>query len=141
MIRIIVTGHGMFAAGMKAAMEMLSGQHEELAFVNFDQTLSTDELRDKLLKSLGSRETGGTLILCDLTGGTPFHTAAGLSACEEQVEVIGGMNLGMLMEAVFSRDTCTNVSELAAKCIQSLKESVQHFTFGESDDRIDSDEL
>ncbi len=142
MIKIIVTGHGMFADGMKSVMEMLSGIHEGISFVNFNETMSTDELETVMRKEICNRAVeDSTLVLCDLVGGTPFKTAAYLSRNIDRVEIIGGMNLAMLIEALFSRDTCTDASELTIRCINSLEQSIQHFTLDNPDDTINSDEL
>lgn len=141
MIRIIVTGHGKFASGIMEASRMVTGEHEEVKFVDFSESLSTVELKEELQKNLGTEEQGGTLILCDLLGGTPYNTAVELSANVEKVEVIGGMNLGMLIEAIFSRENCDTMMKLVAVCMESIKQSVQHFTLEEANDKMGNEEL
>ena len=140
MIRIIVTGQGRFASGIQAAVQMVTGEHEELVFVDFSEKLSTEALKEVLTRNLGTEEQG-TLILCDLLGGTPFNTSAGLKVCCRNLEVIGGMNLGMLIEAIFGRSSCESPAELVAVCMESVQQSVQHFTLNETDDKMSGEEL
>ena len=123
MIGIIVTGHGKFAYGIKKAMERIIGEQEQVAFVDFPIESSTDILTEQLKAAIAQNNKGkGVVFFTDLLGGTPFRTASLLSYEQDNIEVLTGINLQMLIEMVLERDdeklTVTNFREQALVCGQ-----------------------
>ena len=142
MIGIIVSGHGIFSQGMLSAAELIVGRQEDVKNIDFTISTSTDELKEKMEKEINSfSDCDDILILCDLVGGTPFKTAALIALEKNNLSVIGGVNLGMLIEAIFGRLTCKNVSELTELCLNSIHKSVQTFVFNEQVVDMEGDEL
>ncbi|MEE3486480.1 MAG: PTS fructose transporter subunit IIA [Bulleidia sp.] len=108
MIGMIVTGHGSLAAGITSALQMIAGAPSDYMEVDFSQDESTDELRKDLKNAIDTLKTcsDGILIFCDITGGCPYKLSTELKdeyKDSRKIEVLAGMNLGMLMEANMAR--------------------------------------
>ena len=82
-------------------MKMLVGEQEHLDYVTFGEEMGSDEL-DELYgeKITGVSPDNQYLVLCDIKGGTPFNVVSRYSFKNEDVAVIYGMNLPILIEAI-----------------------------------------
>ncbi|WP_146491352.1 PTS galactosamine/N-acetylgalactosamine transporter subunit IIA [Vibrio sp. T20] len=118
MIGILVSGHINFASGMKSAVEAIVGEQDNVEFIDFVPTISTEELEEAMISSINRIDKGqGVLILTDVPGGTPCNRAVSIMMNRENVKVIAGTNLPMITNACFERDD-TTVSELAETIIE-----------------------
>ena len=101
MIHILITSHGGMAEGMMQSVKMLVGEQEHLDYVTFGEEMGSDEL-DELYgeKITGVSPDNQYLVLCDIKGGTPFNVVSRFSFKNEDVAVIYGMNLPILIEAI-----------------------------------------
>ncbi|MGT2934398.1 PTS sugar transporter subunit IIA domain-containing protein [Streptococcus castoreus] len=124
MIAIIITGHGHFASGILSSLELIAGKQDKLTAIDFTAGMTSSDVHDHLSHVLNSEDE--TLILCDLLGGTPFKVAATLmeNTPEATVNVLAGLNLAMLIEAIFARQTDVTFDELVAKILTSSKEGI-----------------
>ncbi|WP_028866703.1 PTS galactosamine/N-acetylgalactosamine transporter subunit IIA [Psychromonas hadalis] len=121
MIGVIVTGHGQFAYGMQKAVERIIGEQEHVAFIDFPIESSTEILTEQLSSAIDKTQQGkGVVFFTDLLGGTPFRAASLLSNKQDDVEVLTGINLQMLIEMLLERDdqelTVTQFREQAIVC-------------------------
>lgn len=102
MIGCILTGHGSFATGLGGALEMIAGQQENFETVCFleEKSLETfsEDMRDAMLSL--RQKCSGVIVFSDLLGGTPFRTAMIEAQAFEDVEVIAGVNLPILLESM-----------------------------------------
>ena len=71
----------------------------------------------------GMAPNDGILILVDLPGGTPAKMAASLLQDNDKLEVVTGVNIPMLAEALMYRDNMS-LSELAAQAVLSGTEGI-----------------
>ena len=79
---------------------MLIGKQENLTAITFGKEMGVDELEECFQKEIVDvSEKNQYLILCDLKGGTPFNTAARFSFKNENVAVMYGMNLPLVITA------------------------------------------
>ena len=101
MIHILITSHGGMAEGMMQSVKMLVGGQEHMGYVTFGEEMGSDEL-DELYgeKITGVSPDNQYLVLCDIKGGTPFNVVSRYSFKNEDVAVIYGMNLPILIEAI-----------------------------------------
>ena len=100
MIHVFVTSHGGMAEGMMESVEMLIGKQENLTAITFDGDMGVDELEECFQKVVVDvSEKNQYLILCDLKGGTPFNTASRFSFKNENIAVMYGMNLPLVITA------------------------------------------
>lgn len=139
MIGIIVTGHGNFASGLISSMDLIAGSQENIIDVNFTQEDNTKTLEEKMVSAINNLGKD-IIILCDLAGGSPFKVAVTLSCSsfeDKNIHVLSGVNLGMLLEVVLSRDEM-NVNELLKFACEAGKRSIKTFEMcEEKEDEIE----
>lgn len=133
MIGIIVTGHSGFATGLTSSLKLLAGEPECYYAVDFLPEDSKDILTEKIRGAMEQlKNCEGILILADLTGGSPYNVSTRLRMeGTYQMEIIGGVNLGAVIEAVMGRMTVNDVKELACSVTKAAREQVVHFLTGE----------
>ena len=98
MIGVIVVTHGQLAAELVNAAETIVGELPRFAAVSIGWHEDTEDARTEIEQAIGRVEQGsGVLILTDMFGGTPTNLAVTFLA-PNQVEVITGVNLPMLIK-------------------------------------------
>ncbi|EHI70625.1 PTS sugar transporter subunit IIA domain-containing protein [Streptococcus ictaluri] len=124
MISIIVVGHGHFASGILTSLELIAGKQEQVTAIDFTAKMSSADVQDQLVKNLSN--SGQQLVLCDLLGGTPFKVASTLMTQldNENMNVLSGLNLTMLIEAIFSRQQAKSLDQLVETVIAASKEGI-----------------
>ena len=130
MIGLVVTGHANFGSGMTSSVNLIAGEQEAYQYVDFLPTYSTEDLAAELNKALDAlKNCEGVIIFPDLMGGTPFNTAAQLGRDRENVRILAGTNLPMLVEVVMSRKFMDDLDGLVDSLLQTGKEQVAKFEF------------
>lgn len=139
MTGILITGHGRFASGIVSALELIAGKQENVVVVDFIENQSTEILKKNIERSLNL--LGDEIIVfCDLAGGSPFKTSVLLSRTisNKKVEVVAGVNLGMLLEIVLLRgDTCAE--KLAEMALNSGGNALKRFKLKDKEEVEDFD--
>jgi PTS system mannose-specific IIA component len=104
MIGIVVVAHGGLARELLAALEHVVGPLDQAQAVS---TAPADDLRAKQAEintAVAAVDGGdGVAVVTDMFGGTPCNLAIGAMA-SDQVEVIYGANLPMLVKLAKMRD-------------------------------------
>lgn len=122
MIKLVVVAHGHFATGAASAMELIAGKQEEVAVIDFSEGMSAQTVKEKIVAELVDQSE--VLILSDLLGGTPFKVSTELMAeFNGKMNVLSGLNLAMLIEAVFARNMLS-FDELVDKLVTTAKDGV-----------------
>lgn len=100
---VIVTHYGLGSEFLQA-LRLIIPEAPDFQSVAIDPSQSVDEMRELILAGIKEADGGGgVLILTDMFGGTPSNIA--LSFLEEQnVEVVTGINLPMLIKLATLRD-------------------------------------
>lgn len=104
MIGFVLTGHGQFAPGLKSAVDMVAGEQpnfEVVPFAGSEAVTFGDDLRTCIAKM--RQACDGVLVFVDLLGGTPFNQAIPMTTELDNVTVVTGTNLPMLVELVMTR--------------------------------------
>lgn len=129
MIGCILTGHGTFANGLADALSMIAGDQDYFIPVPFIEAgaASYPETLASTISDLLD-QTDGVLIFCDLLGGTPFNQAMMLSQNYNNVEVVTGTNLPMLLETLSLRLASTTLTDLLQTAFESGIAGVSHKT-------------
>ena len=129
MIGCILTGHGTFANGLADALSMIAGDQDYFIPVPFIEAgaASYPETLASTISDLLD-QTDGVLIFCDLLGGTPFNQAMMLSQNYNNVEVVTGTNLPMLLETLSLRLVSTTLTDLLQTALESGVAGVSHKT-------------
>lgn len=127
MIKIVMTSHGGMAQGMMQSVKMLMGAQDNLDFVTFGEEMGADELDELIGEKITDTSLDNQyLILCDIKGGTPFNVVSRYSFKNDNVAVIYGMNLPVLVEAIVRSQS----SEVSLKELTSYLEQQSGSTIG-----------
>jgi PTS system mannose-specific IIA component len=98
MIGVVVVTHGQLARELVSAAETIVGDLPRFAAVSIGWHEDTDDAREEIAQAISRVDQGqGVLILTDMFGGTPCNLAMTFLA-ENQVEVITGVNVPMLIK-------------------------------------------
>lgn len=102
-VTVLVVAQGGLAQELVAAAEAISGQRARLQYLDIPWQSRPDEIRELLRAEIARLDRGGgVLVLTPLAGDALFQQAAQL---QPTVEVLGGVNLGMLL-ALSCSDLC-----------------------------------
>ncbi len=113
MIGIIIVSHGVLSEALLSTSEMILGKQDKIVTIPLIASQGLDDLKGKLceaVEALTSKE--GVLILADMFGGSAANVSA-IFLTTHKVEVITGVNLPMVLEAMLSRETYSDVKLLA----------------------------
>lgn len=112
MIGIVVVTHSNLACEFIRAAEMILGPADRLQAVSIDRTVDIDAAQQRLSRIVAEvgGDGDGVIILTDMFGGTPTNISAELLS--EQVEILTGVNLPMLLKCITGRNG-QSVVELA----------------------------
>lgn len=129
MVGIIIAGHGNFGTGISSSMKVIGGELQALRYVDFEESMSTDTLEEKLREAVEELLPGnqGVIVFTDLIGGSPFKTAALVSTGYENVYVLGGSNLPMLLEINAARAFIEDPATLVDMAINTGKDQIGKF--------------
>ena len=131
MIGFILTGHGHFSNGLKSALDMIAGPQPAFEIVPFEEE-AAGQYGDKLREAVKAMrdQTDGVLVFCDLMGGTPFNQSMMITAEQDNISVVAGTNLPMLIDIVMSRTEDSTIEDLVAEAVEVGKEGVCHMALG-----------
>ncbi|WP_459479561.1 PTS sugar transporter subunit IIA [Clostridium saccharoperbutylacetonicum] len=138
MISVIVGTHGIFSEEILKSAEMIFGSQENVGSVTFNPGEGIDSLVEKynnLINRLDSKE--GVLFMVDLFGGSPFNAASIIAMKNENMEIVTGVNLPMILEVLGSREFL-NLQELVQIALNSGKDAIKMLT---KNAEIDEEEL
>ena len=113
MIGVIVASHGGLCGELLITAEMILGPTVQTGVAPLAAGVSLQDFAAQLRQTVAAvQQEGGVLLLVDLAGGTPCNVAAVLAAQSEEIKVVTGVNLPMLLE-VLSRREGLSLEELA----------------------------
>ena len=127
MVGFILTGHGQFSNGLASAIDMVAGDQPAFQIVPFEGSQAASYGEDLRAAITAMREEcEGVLVFVDLLGGTPFNQAMMIAADVDNVEVVTGTNLPMLIELLLTRGSGSGLSELAEQAVSVGQMGVTH---------------
>ena len=98
MIGMVLVTHGRLAEEFIAATEHVVGEQDGFRAVCIGADDDMDQRRQEIKAAIEATNTGdGVVLLTDMFGGTPSNLAISLMQ-ENQVEVLAGINLPMLIK-------------------------------------------
>lgn len=125
-INLIISGHGGFATGMKAALHLLSTIPDNWTFIDFKEGMSDTDLKVEFEKVINADKDGQFVLFTDLVGGTPYKVSATISYANDNVKAVGGCNLGSLLESIYSN--FDSADAMADSLVSVAKQGIQKFT-------------
>ena len=123
MYKILIVSHSELSKGLVEATKMILGDTEGIDHIILDESgidVFSKKLDEKVKSITGNNES--LLILADIFGGTPFNQSMIKSQQYENVRVISGVNLQMVIESVMNRSN--DIDEAVENIISSTKESI-----------------
>ncbi len=134
-IAIIIGTHGLAAEQLLKTTEMLIGDQDNVAFIDFVHGENAETLIEKYNARLENLDTSsGVLFLVDTWGGSPFNAASRIVVDKENYEVVTGVNIPMLVETFMGRDDNPTLTELTGIALETGRLGVRALKFAEPED-------
>ena len=131
MIGLIITGNGKFPEGVSSAVEILSGKLETYETVSFLLEETVDQFINRLRTAIESmKQSGNILIMADVLDSTTYREACTLAkeyAAECNIDVVAGLNVGMVLQASMARSYIHNVNDLASLAVEAGHSQIVDF--------------
>lgn len=119
---IILMSHGLMAEEILNSAKMMLGNQINYPVVSMAQNDGIEGTINKLNKILEeTSDIRNIIILVDLMGGTPANVAMMKASMDKRIQVVTGMNLGMVLESYFK----INEEKLAEHLIEIGKSSIK----------------
>jgi PTS system mannose-specific IIA component len=127
MIEVIVMTHGRLAEELIETARSILGEKPGVHAIGLALEDSLEELQARLLEIIDHAPGADTayLILADIFGGTPSNVALGV-AQSKPLQVITGVNLAMVLEALNLRDHTADAVRLAELVTRKSRDSILH---------------
>ena len=116
MTGVIIATHGTMASAALELCEMLTGTKEKVETIGFCPGDSLEELMERFEKAIAALD-GPTLILTDIKGGSPCNVAMVMQKLHENVRVISGFNVPLLLHLFDTREEAEDLEELMDEVI------------------------
>ncbi|MEE8425309.1 MAG: hypothetical protein V3S11_05750 [Elusimicrobiota bacterium] len=125
MVNIIIITHGEFGAYLVEAAEAIVGRQEGVRSISISSRLPMGEARGRLERAVSElRGDGGLVVATDMPGGTPSNLAMPIIKDMENVRIVSGVNLYMLVTAFNSRGTM-KLEALAEEMLSAGRRAIQ----------------
>ena len=128
MIGIVVVSHGLLSEHLVSAASLILGETKNIKAVTFMARESLEDLRKKTTDAANDFTDDGCIIFTDIMGGSATNVSIEIMKSRNDVYVVTGVNLPMLIEAINSRentslkDLANQVSNSGVRSIINLKE-------------------
>lgn len=104
MIGLVVVGHGDLPRAFLTAADSVLAGSARMRAVSLGAEDDPGELPEEIARAVREMDEGdGVIIMTDMMGGTPTNAALAMLN-DENVEVITGMNLPMMLKIPFLKD-------------------------------------
>ena len=123
MIGILVVTHGQLSEQLLATAALIMGPAEAAKAITFSAKESLEDLKLKTAVAANEFLENGCLILTDIMGGSATNVSIEIMKSRTDVEVVTGVNLPMLVEALSAREDLS-LKELAARIAASGTKSI-----------------
>ncbi len=125
MINILILSHCQLTRELIKTAEIIAGKQENLFYIDQDiKSENLASLQQKISEILDKiNNEKGTLVLTDMLGGTPCNASL-LLAKNYNIEVLTGVNLPMILSAIFTSRAAQSAKELADKVLTDGKKSI-----------------
>ncbi len=122
MVRGIIIGHGEFAQALLKTAEQIVGEQSQIDIVS-NTGCSGALLSEKIKKAIKKNSNNQTIVFVDLPGGSCTISCYGLLKDMEDLNVICGINLPILLEFIMLREKYT-AKELVPILIEKGKNNI-----------------
>jgi PTS system mannose-specific IIA component len=114
---IIVVTHADYGSALLRAAEYIFGPVQDCTCIQLDSSVEVETTVSRLKEAVERLNTGnGVMVLTDMFGGTPTNLSLSLLGARDDVEVLTGVNLPMLLRVLSNR-----MLPLAEQAMPALK--------------------
>lgn len=120
-IAIIIATHGVAAKELLGTTEMLIGEQENVAYIDFVPGENAETIMGKyqaLVEGTLS-QCEQVLFLVDMWGGSPFNAANRFQEGKANMDVVAGVNIPMLVNTCMARDDVETLEELVEVALEA----------------------
>jgi PTS system N-acetylgalactosamine-specific IIA component len=111
-------------------VELIAGEQEAFKVVEFLPENPLENLKNDLEKEvqvlLEQEKCDAVIIFVDLLGGTPFRTAMEVAHPYDNIEVITGVSLTLLVEAAGARIVGSDLETTIANALEAGQQGMVH---------------
>ena len=138
MAGILIASHGMLAKELCGSVNFFLGEDDSLDHSCLDEKVGIDQYKKDLYKKIESmlQKYRQLLIVCDLYFGSPYIAAVEyVCSCQldQQIKVVSGANLPMLLELCAANQHNTErLDLLAEKALQFGRNGIMQYVRKES---------
>lgn len=131
MLGIVIVSHGQLSVGLKDSAEVIIGKSEQIYTVSLTPGEDIQQLGETIKTTvLAANQGEGVLVFVDLVSASPYNqTVININSLEEtlqdQVFVIAGVNLPMLLEAINIQLLNTPLKEGVQEILKQGSKSIQ----------------
>ena len=123
MIGLLIVTHCDLGAELLNAAEFIVGKVDKVDTIAITETTGSEKLRKWIENKVAALNSGdGVIILTDMFGGTPSNLSLSFLK-DEQIEVLTGVNLPMLIAIIQNRSDM-KLSALAEKAQEAGKTGI-----------------
>ncbi|MGG5369588.1 PTS sugar transporter subunit IIA [Enterococcus sp. AZ196] len=147
MLGIVIATHGKLSDGLKDAAEVIVGATNNIVTVNLNPGDDVQELGNQIEAAVKEvDQNAGIIILTDLVSASPYNQSVlitnGLDpALQENVYVLGGVNLPMLLETINHQILSIPVQEAAPAIMAQGADSLDIWHVSEIEEEDDEDDF
>ncbi|MGC6342972.1 PTS mannose transporter subunit IIAB [Bisgaard Taxon 45] len=132
-IAIMIATHGVAAEQLLKTTEMLIGEQDNVATIDFVPGENAETImakyQEKLLTTLSHCDE--VLFLVDTWGGSPFNAANRVADGKSNMDIVTGVNVPMLVETFMARDDNPTLPELVAIALETGRTGVRALRYEE----------
>src|SRR5262245_63021635 len=113
MIGVLLVTHGKLAEELRAAARTIQPEFSRIVAVALEWNQTGEDARERIAKGIAHSDSGeGTVILTDMFGGTPTNLTLSFLK-KDQVEIVTGVNLPMVLKCAALQRSGRPVTEVA----------------------------
>lgn len=127
MYSIIICAHGNLAESLKKSAEMIFGKIENVYPISFVPGENQEDIKKKINEMIKGNQLKEILILTDLFCGSPYNASAALAYENKNMDVLAGVNLPILLEAITNQSQ-KDLPEIAAYLKRVSSETIKLFS-------------
>lgn len=135
-IAIIIATHGVAAEQLLKTTEMLIGEQSDVATIDFVPGENAETIMGKYQEKLANElaHCDQVLFLVDTWGGSPFNAANRVSEGKENMDIVTGVNVPMLVETFMARDDGPSLAELVEVALETGRLGVRALRYQEKEE-------
>ncbi len=125
LIGVLVVAHGDLGSTLLESIGIIAGKVENAHSVGLHHGDSPEIFRNTIKEAVEQLDMGsGVIVLVDFFGGTPGNEVLKCLP-RENMKVLSGVNMAMLLEVVVNREFITDLESLSQLALDSGKSSIQ----------------